>query len=101
MAREKFLLVSNAGFTKWVVSRRRIKDYDIVLLLYHDLRTDDDSLRTDDDVCVIYVHHDRGTDGVTVETKPHLDGGHIILSATPSTKFLHTGPYVRLSIDLQ
>lgn len=52
-------------------------------------------------MCMIYVHHDRGTDGVSVETTPHLDGGHIILSATPSTKFLHTGPYVRLSIDLQ
>ena len=47
-----------------------------------------------------YAHHDRGTDGVILDTTPHLDGGHIIRSAIPSTKFLHTGPYVRLSIDL-
>jgi hypothetical protein len=45
-----------------------------------------------------YIHHDLCAEimwGIVL----HRLGGQIIRSAIPITLFLHTGPYVRLSID--
>ena len=48
----------------------------------------------------LYCHQDRGTDGVSCATFPHLEGGQTMRSATPITLFLHTAPYTLESTDL-